>query len=340
MPGSCAPRLAAVIASSLLAASVGCERPGEFDQEAERPAPAPESTATWEGTTRGGGFGSRIAIVSGIVHVSAPFAGEVWVGTESDAAILLYEFGSGTFAGAGLASDEAGRLLVGAPTAEDGWLRAGGSDTVAEGNGVGGTVAGSEYGWAASTRTGWVSSAGQSIVLGRRPDALAYYLLDHVAAGAAWGETAVWFGEYGILRRNPVDEAGAVLARCNTSGFGSDSSLAVGAPGEGAVYALGSSGVWTSMVATGANRFGAAVVCGPQSGASTGIVIGAPHHGTDHNGAVYAFTNALGGLELLAEGEPGDELGTALAYDGSSVYAGAPGGADSLGKVVIIPYPE
>lgn len=302
------------------------------DEDPSRNETAPEQpseSARWEGETTGGGFGSRLAVVSGAAYTSAPFAGEVWALREGTTASLLYPFGAGTFAGSGLAIDGTGELLVGAPMLGEGLVRTGTSIAVATGDRVGGVVATSPTAWVASTQSGWVLSNGQSKLLDRRPDALALDSLGRVVAGSNWGQTALWIGDTPVLRPQAEDEAGAAVVQCP----GWDAMI-VGAPGAGTVYSVDSSGIWTELSGRNVGRFGASLACGPETESERSIVIGAPHDGQDHQGAVYVWSESSGGLDLIAVGEAGDELGTSVAYDGESVWAGGPGGGASLGVVV------
>lgn len=311
--------------SALVVMLAGCEAVDEAPSHEVDAKPA--ESVRWVGQTPGGGFGARVTLANGVAFTSAPFAGEVWALGEAPNPTLLFEFGPGTFAGAGLATN--GELLVGAPLAGDGRLQTGTGTVLAEGNGIGGVVAESPQGWVASTKSGWISASGATKLLNRRPDALAVDRAGRVVAGAAWGETALWVGDTPVSRAAPADEAGSAIVQC----AGWDSIL-VGAPGEGTVYAVDSTGVWTVISSKGTGRFGATLACGPENAAERSVVIGAPHDGIDHKGAVYVWYESTASLELVAVGNPGDELGTSVAYDGESVWAGAPGGGSSLGAVV------
>lgn len=324
-------------AAALLWGLAACTEPsGPLPLPTDKEEPPLVEPARWEGRTAGGGFGTQLVVASGVVYTSAPFAGELWTLPDDSDASLNSEFGGRTFAGSGLAVDGAGQLLVGAPGAGDGWLRTGGGTLLAEGNGVGGEVAASSQGWVASTRSGWIAWDGSVQLLNRRPDALAMGAVGAIVAGSAWGETALWIGEMPVPRPNPLDEAGAAVARCE----GSDT-LFVGAPGEGTVYTVDSTGVWNILSSMGRGRYGASLVCGPTTSAGQSIVIGAPHDGTDHQGAVYIWypsqSGSGGSEDLLVMGKAGEELGWSVAFDGQAVWAGAPGGGTSVGAVLRVP---
>ena len=101
-------------------------------------------------------------------------------------------------------------------------------------------------------------------------------------------------------------------------------------PGVVYLYSAGTDGVWSAAGRVqapdpeGSDRFGAALEV-----AEDRLFVGAP--GTDANrGAVHFFVRSAGEWRhedtlVLEDGSPGDRLGATLAFDGVTLFAGAPG---------------
>jgi FG-GAP repeat len=116
----------------------------------------------------------------------------------------------------------------------------------------------------------------------------------------------------------------------------SGATIVVGDPnhgGQGSVYVFGdASGGWKQTAeltaSDGTNNEG----FGPVAVSGTTIVVGAPGHQVGQypfQGAVYVFTGATGAWTQTAEPTPtdapnGGELGGSVAFDGSTIVAGAP----------------
>ena len=293
-----------------------------------------DEETVWEGTVPGGGFGTRIVNNGTITYISAPYSAQIFLSFDGEQPVAAYDFPSASFGGSGLALVGDG-VFAGAPLDGDGRIVQLGLGDIATGEGLGGVIAGSDDLWVASTRSGWQSLVYGSKELGRRPDSLAHAWFTPVVAGAAWGETALWLGDTAIPRQYAGDEAGYALLEW-TQASSSIYGLLVGAPGEGAVYAFTSEREWIKLASSPGTRFGSAIAAGDYSR----ILIGAPGYGTEHQGAVFAYHTDTKVLDLVLEGQPGDELGTSIAVLHTVFFAGAPGGATSVGKVYVQTLPE
>ena len=111
-------------------------------------------------------------------------------------------------------------------------------------------------------------------------------------------------------------------------------------PGVVYIYSVAADGAWSmterlqAPEPEGSDRFGAAL-----EAAGDRLFVGAP--GTDGNrGAVHFYVRSAGewrreGSLVLDNGVPGDRLGTSLAFDGSTLFAGIPGGSGA-GSVIAV----
>ncbi len=284
----------------------------------------PLHEGTWAGQVPDGGFGSRLASDGSRVWASSPFAARVDELTTRGALGNSLTSEGGSFFGAGLAT-VGGALAVGSPGR--GELLVDGVIVATE-PGLGGVVASDGTRWAASTPSGWRSSDGAIGTLGRRPDALVWSE-GAVVAGAAFGTTAMWAGVPMVAhaRNAATDELGFALASCpDKNGAGV---VWAGAPGAGTIVPAGG-----APLGPGTGRFGAAIACGSEAGV---LFVGAP--GADeHAGALYRVEG--GAAVQVLSGAESDELGTAVLVAGGRVFVGAPGGAESPGRVLAIPEAE
>ena len=111
-------------------------------------------------------------------------------------------------------------------------------------------------------------------------------------------------------------------------------------PGSVYIYSIGADGAWSvterlqGPEPEGSDRFGAAL-----EAAGDRLFVGAP--GTDGNrGSVHFYVRSAGewrreGSLVLDNGVPGDRLGASLAFDGTTLFAGIPGGS-SAGLVIAV----
>ncbi len=313
------------------------------------------------------GFGTSLAwTTAGTLAVGAPYQepGRVYyvpdlLSNGTEAQILLESDGR---AGISLASLGEDGLLVGAPwfAGRAGALLDESGNVFAQGAGegqlLGGSLATSGETWAASTLEGWSSEDGD-VRAEAHPGAVAI-LNGSIVLGFPLGATAIG-GELGSSDRIvedqlTTDEAGYSLAVGDLDANGHDD-LVVGAPGAARVLVLWD-GALPRELSTGAQgllviqgegaRFGHSVLVSDiNADGSADLVVGAPMHGEELQGAVSMFAGPLDPQgDTLVSGDAawqwegsadGGNLGTSLAAREGVLAAGAPGYADSAGSVLL-----
>lgn len=267
------------------------------------------------------GYGAALAWKQGELWVGAPFdpAGGRLYQEEALAGV------GGPFRGTALAVLGSGLLIGG-----DGRVETLPGGVELELPGTGGVLASSGTWWISRSLTGFVWHDGAAVDLGGRPDSLVLTPEMQVAAGFAFGDTAVRFGA-ATVSRTSRDELGWSMIPFDVDGDGVNEWI-VGAPAgnrvdvlDGTTLALKAS--WTA----GNGRFGHALAADDAF-----VYVGAPMAGTDAQGAVWRCTPATGACALLETGlHPQDLLGFSLATGGGNVFMGAPGGPGTAGYALV-----
>ncbi len=277
--------------------------------------------ATLSGDLDDEGYGAAVAWRSGDLWVGAPFdpaGGRVY---REDALVRV----GGPFLGTALAAADAG-MMVGA----DGSVEDSSGASVTSAAGIGGVIAARGAHWVSRSGTGVYWDDLTTTELDARPDSLVLTGDHEVAAGFAFGATAVRFGS-ASLGRTSHDELGWAMIAYDIDGDGVDEWI-VGAPAGNRVDVLDRTtlALKTSWTA-GTGRFGHALASD-----DTFVYVGAPTAGSDAQGAVWKCTPATGDCALLETGEhPQDLLGFSLATGGGNVFLGAPGGPGTAGYVLV-----
>lgn len=281
--------------------------------------------ATLTGALDDEGYGAALAWSEGALWVGAPFdpgGGRLY--TEDALARV-----GGPFLGTALAVGPSG-VLVGA----DGAVEDTAGAVLASEAGIGGVIVARGGRWLTRTRTGYRWDDATEVNLGGRPDSLALGTELQVAAGFAFGDTAL-VGPGGAagasVGRSARDELGWSMLAWDVDGDGEDEWI-VGAPAGDRVdvldpETLALEATWTG----GAGRFGHALAADAR-----GVYVGAPMSGSDAQGAVWTCSTATSVCTLLETGASAhDMLGFALATGGGNVFLGAPGGPGTPGYVLV-----
>ena len=272
------------------------------------------ANATLNGALDDEGYGAALAWSDGVLWVGAPFdpgGGRLY--TEDALARV-----GGAFLGTALAVGPSG-VLVGADGA-----------VLASGPGIGGVLVARDGRWLTRTRTGYRWDDATEVNLGNRPDSLALGSELQVAAGFAFGDTALAASST-TLARGARDELGWSILAWDVDGDGTDEWL-VGAPAGNRVDVLDPGTLAVEATWTGGvGRFGHALAADVR-----GVYVGAPMSGSDAQGAVWTCSPSTSVCTLLETGtNPQDQLGFAMAVGGGNVFLGAPGGPGTPGYVLV-----
>lgn len=277
--------------------------------------------ATLYGALDDEGYGAALAWSDGVLWVGAPFdpaGGRLY---KEDALARV----GGAFLGTALAVGPSG-VLVGA----DGAVEDAEGAVLASGAGIGGVLVARDGRWLTRTRTGYRWDDGTEVDLGNRPDGLALGSELQVAAGFAFGDTAI-AASSATVPRGARDELGWSMLAWDVDGDGEDEWV-VGAPAGDRVDVLDPDTLALEATWTGGlGRFGHALAADAR-----GVYVGAPMSGSDAQGAAWTCSPGTSVCTLLETGtNPQDMLGFALAAGGGNVFLGAPGGPGTAGYVLV-----
>lgn len=282
------------------------------------------------------GYGSAVAWgPDQVLWVGAP-----WGGEGAPPAGRLYREGEvaldgspGDGLGAAVVVLDDGSVRVGAP-GRGAVLDPTGA-VLAEAPGLGRLLATDGTSWVAAGGTTLLDASGATRALPERPDALAWSG-GRLAVGWSRGAVAVDLDGVTLARLSTTDEAGAALLLGDADGDGADE-LVVGAPGANEVWVveldaldLGLAG--GRRVAGPTGRFGASLALG----APGVLYVGAPNDGPEAGGSVWKVEAMGTPVEVTAGDTPDDQLGTALAFSAGLLALGAPGRADTAGRVQVV----
>ena len=161
---------------------------------------------------------------------------------------------------------------------------------------------------------------------------------DELYIGTPYGDSSVSIGQNSLSRTQQLDEAGYSLCLSDLNGD-SIEELVVGAPGKNRVEIYGRSDQdvfeLINTIDGNSGRFGHSVSC-----VGGVLIVGAPLFGEEQEGAIWRFEGdptTWVASEPFTEGSKAmSQLGfdTLLTADGR-IYAGAPGGGDTMGAVLV-----
>lgn len=318
----------------------GCDRPVSTPERLEfipqkEPAPVGFSMESVLGENPDDGFGSAIAVSNDGVWVGAPHGGKGRAYRWKEQRLELMFEGVGR-TGSHIANTSDG-IWVSAPLMESGEgaifdaqgeLRFSGSD----GTGIVVSQAGSGT-YAHSG--GWRSLDGRTGSTEGRPTAIAE-ANGVIGIGFAFGSIAFTADSAEISRGVLGDEAGFSLAAGDIDGDGTQEWI-IGSPGSNTVTAHNSSDLSAVAQWVGSGRFGTSIaVCDLDGNGRDDLFIGSPFYGPTGNVTRYAdFSESPTPWEFDWP-EATLQIGAALSCGNGSLYVGAPGDHDTLGRAIAI----
>ena len=304
-------------------------------------APAARSPAHIESPEPGIGFGASIALHDGVLHVGAiggPGAGRVYTISDLGAPELAFQEEQFGALGASMVS-VGGSLYVAAPLTNDGagaiWKDGELWREGNEGEMVGRTLFALRGELGLGTTEGL--SVGEEVISGDARATLAIAIGEKNVVGTPQGEASVVIGEATLARQSDGDWGGFSLCSADLSGD-SIPELVVGAPASGQVHIYRTAGGDTStphLTLTGPDgRFGHTVACRDGE-----LVVGAPLHGENFEGAIWIFNSDSGSFKEWSVGTPSftgiaseEQLGFSMLLTNSGdLYVGGIGGVEGRG---------